>query len=94
MAGRKGEKHWRDALMIAVNDIRAGDDGEPKKALRLIAEKAVELAIAGDIQAIKEIGDRMDGKARQETETTVNAGDGLGDLLASVASHGKRLGQD
>ena len=30
-----------------------------------IAEKLVELAMAGDMQAIKEFGDRVDGKAPQ-----------------------------
>lgn len=66
MAGRKGEKHWRDAVRIAVNESVAGDDVGRKK-LRVIADKLVELAMDGDIQAIKEIGDRMDGKAAQET---------------------------
>ena len=64
MAGRKGEKHWRDAVMIAVNETVEGDGGAKRK-LRAIADKVVELAMEGDIQAIKEIGDRMDGKAIQ-----------------------------
>jgi hypothetical protein len=64
MAGRKGEKHWRDALMIAVNEVRAGDPSG-KKNLRAIADKCVELALEGDMAAIKEIGDRMDGRAVQ-----------------------------
>ena len=61
MAGRKGEKLWRDALRIAVND----EDHHGRKKLRAIAEKTVELALEGDMAAIKEIGDRMDGKAPQ-----------------------------
>lgn len=64
MAGRKGEKHWRDAVRIAVNEAVEGDESGRKK-LRAIADKLVELAMEGDIQAIKEIGDRMDGKAVQ-----------------------------
>ena len=62
MAGRKGEKHWRDALAIAVNEAVEGDPLGRRK-LRAIADKLVELALGGDIQAIKEIGDRMDGRA-------------------------------
>jgi hypothetical protein len=58
MAGRKGEKLWRDALRIAVE----GEDHEGRRKLRVIAEKCVELAMDGDLGAIKEIGDRMDGR--------------------------------
>lgn len=36
--------------------------------LRKIAEKVYEMAEAGDIQAIKEIADRMDGKSIQGVE--------------------------
>lgn len=35
------------------------------RALREIGEKLKELAIAGDIVAMKEIGDRLDGKVPQ-----------------------------
>jgi len=62
MAGRKGEKHWRDAVRLAVNESVDGD-AEGRKKLRVIADKLVELALDGDMNAIKEIGDRMDGKA-------------------------------
>lgn len=33
-----------------------------------IAEKVVQMALEGDMQAIKEIGDRMDGKPTQQVE--------------------------
>ena len=36
--------------------------------LRLIGEKLYELAEAGDIQAIKEIAERHDGKSAQSVE--------------------------
>lgn len=38
--------------------------GSPKW-LDVIANRAVEAAADGDIQAMKEIGDRLDGKAQQ-----------------------------
>lgn len=38
------------------------------KKLRAIAEKVYEMAEAGDMQAIKEIADRCDGKAAQSVE--------------------------
>jgi hypothetical protein len=40
-------------------------DGNGKTRLRSIAEKLVELAECGEIHAIKEIADRLDGKPAQ-----------------------------
>ena len=39
--------------------------GEDHKKLRAIADKLLAMAESGDIQAIKEIADRMDGKVPQ-----------------------------
>lgn len=52
-------KPWRDAIDRAI----AQGDG---KKLRDAAEKLLELAAAGDIGAIRELGDRIDGKAIQQ----------------------------
>ena len=54
------DKPWSDAIRRAC----LADDG---RRLRVIAEKLLEKAIEGDIQAMKEIGDRMDGKSEQRT---------------------------
>ena len=54
-------KPWADALRRAM--ARYGDG--KKNALNLIAEQTVELAVNGEMWAIKEIGDRTDGKAAQ-----------------------------
>lgn len=63
MAGRpKGEKSFAAMLRIAINEASAVE-GKPK--LRQIAEKLVDKAIEGDLQAIKEIADRLDGKPAQ-----------------------------
>jgi hypothetical protein len=59
--GRSNEKIWRDALRMALKE--ATSDGMPR--IRALAEKTVSLALEGDMQAIKEIGDRMDGKPAQ-----------------------------
>lgn len=59
--GRPKEQAWRDALRMAVKE--AMQDGTPK--LRALADKTVALALDGDMQAIKEIGDRLDGKPAQ-----------------------------
>jgi hypothetical protein len=75
MAGVKGrsgtnkgkDKPWTEALRMAALEI--GDDGHKK--LRAIAAKCVEAAIAGDMQAMREIGDRLDGKPMQSMDMTV-----------------------
>ena len=59
-SGGKQEKPWRDAIMLAVNEL----DGDAKK-LRRLAEQLVSQAIAGNVVALKEIGDRLDGKPAQ-----------------------------
>lgn len=61
--GSKPDKLMRDALILALNREAQSADGEPTKKLNKIAEKLVEKAIEGDIQAIKEVNDRVDGKA-------------------------------
>lgn len=61
--GRPKEKPWRDALNMALKD----QDG---LALRRIAEKTVAFAEAGEQWAVKEIADRMDGKAVQQQIVT------------------------
>ncbi len=68
--GAKPDKLWRDALMVAVH--RAAETGKPTKKLAKLAEKCVEMALGGDMAAIKEIGDRLDGRAVQ----AVTGGDG------------------
>jgi hypothetical protein len=65
--GRLTDKPWAEALRIAVSC--QGSDG--KRRLRNIAEKCVSAAENGDMQAMKEIGDRLDGKPKQESTVTV-----------------------
>lgn len=67
-SGPKQEKPWREMLMLAVNEA----DGDKKK-LRKIAEALVEQAMDGDVSAIKEIGDRIDGKPKQQIEHSGDA---------------------
>lgn len=54
------DKPWCDALRMQL--AAAGGD---QKALRAIADTMIALAQTGDMQAIKEIGDRLDGKVAQ-----------------------------
>jgi hypothetical protein len=61
-AGRKSDKIWRDAIMRAVHRVQKG---EKTKRLETLAEALVKKAIDGDVTALKEIGDRVDGKPTQ-----------------------------
>lgn len=59
-------KPWTDALKRAL--LR--NEG---KDLEAIAQKVIEMAKDGDIQAIREVGDRVEGKAVQSLEAKVDA---------------------
>jgi hypothetical protein len=75
MAGVKGrsgtnknkEKPFADALRMEIS--AAGDD---HKRLRRIAAKLLDLAEAGDMQAINAVADRLDGKPAQESTVTID----------------------
>ena len=64
--GSKSEKPWRDAIQRAVKERMEGK-GSPHQLDRL-AKKLVDSGLGGDITALKEIGDRLDGKPTQQTE--------------------------
>jgi hypothetical protein len=51
-------KVWIEALNRSI----AQDDG---KRLRAAAEKLLDLAVEGNVPALKELGDRLDGKPAQ-----------------------------
>lgn len=71
----KQNRLWGETLRRAVTQ----SDG---KTLRELADKLIEQAAAGDVQALKEIGDRLDGKARQQVELS-------GDASAPLTIHHK-----
>jgi hypothetical protein len=56
------QKPFADALRM---EICAGND---PRHLRAIARKLIEMAEGGDLQAIKEVGDRLDGRPAQAIE--------------------------
>ena len=57
------EHSWREAILRAM-DIRGG--GDRMKALNELAAALLDKAAEGDMAALKEIGDRLDGKAKQQ----------------------------
>jgi hypothetical protein len=59
-------KSWADALRLELATFTDKDLKVSRgQALRAIAKRVVRSAIAGDKDAWKEIGDRLDGKAAQ-----------------------------
>lgn len=78
-AGRpKGSLSWSSMLRkTAEEDCGIKEDGTKVSKMEAIAKKMLELALAGDVQAIKEFGDRLDGKAKQQIE---------GDLKLTLSS--------
>lgn len=84
--GRRAEKPFADALRMEI--AAAGGD---HKALRSIAGALISKAGTGDIQAIKELADRLDGKPQQSTDITVTrfqAKELSDDELADIAAGG------
>jgi hypothetical protein len=59
-AGGKPTQPMRDALDAEL--ARAGEDGEGHNVLQLIARRLATKALEGDLGAIREIFDRIDGK--------------------------------
>ena len=57
----------RDALLLELHQEAQEVDeyGKAIKRLRLVARALVEAALQGDVSAIKEINDRVDGKVPQ-----------------------------
>jgi HPt (histidine-containing phosphotransfer) domain-containing protein len=101
MAGVKGrsgtnkgqDRPFRDALRRAVMEA----DGDEKK-LHRIARALVSQAASGDVSAIREVADRLDGKPRQESDLTINDNRDPSTLsdaeLAAIIARGRSSGVD
>ena len=92
-------KLFKDLLSLAVHEridekpLRGVETGEKTK-LRRIAEVLVQKAVDGDIRAIREVADRLDGKPHQSTDTTIATDDDFAArLLKSIAENGWRAGE-
>ena len=72
----KSDKIWADAVHKAVHeyDQQKDENGKVKKIrwLNVLAARLVQEAAKGDMTAIKEVGDRLDGKPHQTQDTTVD----------------------
>lgn len=90
MAGRPpSEKTFANMLRVAIKEAHA--DGGDK--LRKVADALVDKAMTGDVPAIKEIADRLDGKSLQavDGDLTLHADDSIAGLLARISAAGQRL---
>src|SRR5262249_30015720 len=63
--GQQRDKIYREALRLELADMSEGID---LKKLRQIARAHIEKAASGDMQAIKELADRLDGRPAQVLE--------------------------
>ena len=76
MAGVKSDKVWHDAIKLAVKRYHEEKDEKGKKKkqkyINILASKLVSKATDGDVSALKEIGDRLDGKATQPIGNAAN----------------------
>jgi hypothetical protein len=66
--GTKPDKLMRDALSLSLHRAAIGADGKATRRLNVVAEKVVDMAIDGNMDAAKLIFERMDGKVIQQIE--------------------------
>ena len=84
--GRSKEKPFANALRMEI--AAAGED---HKALRRVAKVLIGQAEGGDIRAIRELADRLDGRPMQAVEASVDTPiDTLKEVMDWVAENGKR----
>jgi ribosomal protein L17 len=67
--GRHPDRLLRDALLISLN--RKAEKGLKAKRLQMVADALVDAAIKGELTALREVFDRVDGRF-----TRGQAGDG------------------
>lgn len=77
--GGKPDKILKQALILELNRMDASDGKKIKKVSRIV-HKLVNCAIEGDISAIKEVFDRVEGKATQ----TLAADDTFAEALRGI----------
>ena len=68
---RANSMRWQTAIDNALNK-RSASRKDKLDALDVLAEKLLERADEGDMTALKELGDRIDGKARQAIDLDAN----------------------
>lgn len=77
-------KIWRNALRQAL-ERRSKSRADGKAELDALADRLIEAALEGQIPALREFGDRIDGKAAQQVEVTGAGGTPLEIKLVAYA---------
>lgn len=86
MAAPKGNENSKSDNRLWANTIRRAVVQSDPSRLRRIAEAMLNKAEDGDMNAIKEMGDRLDGKVNQ----TISAPDG-GPVIFQIAPIDERI---
>lgn len=81
MAAAEGNKYSSKSNRLWGETLRRIAVQDPQK-LRAIAEALYNKAAEGDIQAAKEIGDRLDGKSPATLDVTHHEGESLNEAQA------------
>jgi len=82
VSGNPGGRPKTKPFYVALDmEIKAA--GEDHKKLRTIARKLLEKAESGDLAAIKEIADRLDGKSSQSHELGGQGGQPIQIVISS-----------
>lgn len=61
-------KIWREAIQRA---LKRRETGEDKQALEYLADALLDQCLKGDVAALKELGDRLDGKAKETVDMNI-----------------------
>lgn len=64
--GTKPNRAWSDAIRMAVARKKKGDN----VTIRDLADALIDKCLSGDVSALKEFGDRYEGKVPQAIEGT------------------------
>ena len=75
------DKPFKAALQMEINAA-----GENHKKLRQIARALIETACKGDLHAIQQVADRLDGRPAQAVDVKHDASDAFGQLWALISS--------
>jgi len=90
--GGKPDKLMRDALLLELNREARQADGKLTKRLRVVARKLVDCAEQGEVTAIKEIFDRVDGRVPLAQHISGPEGDNpLAEILKLCAASTRGL---
>lgn len=83
--GRSGTNRGKDKPFADALRMEIAEAGENHRSLRAIARKLLDKAAEGDMQAIQQVGDRLDGKPAQESTMTADVSEGFANLWKMIS---------